>query len=126
MKKQSFLKRLFSGVKFPYPCRLQTDHVAELRAARAQSREGDPLQIVHLSGEEWQGVFVYSVTLNRVLGRLTKHSEQQLVKALGKGFCVDGELYVWMKDGEDFRIELLVFPTQTLMNGEEISSLFGE
>ena len=124
MKKVNLLKRLLLGISFPFPCRLKNDVSVEFCGARHQSREGDELQIVHLhSPEAPLAVFVYSVPLNRVLGQLTKHASQTLIKAFGKGFCVDGELHARIQDGEDFRIELLVFNRQSLMNNADFSSL---
>ena len=123
-KKLCFLKRLFLGVQFPYYCRLEEDSNADFRGARWQTREGDALQIVHLpTKDDCLAVFVYSVSLNRVLGRLTKYSAQKMIKAFGKGFCTDGEIYVWLEKGDDCRIELLIFNSRSFMDGNDFSFL---
>ena len=124
MKKLSFWKRLFLPVQFPYACRLCDDQNPDFKSARSQSREGDELQIVHLPDEANPlGVFVYNVSINLVIGCLTKHSAQRLIKAFGKGFCVDGEVLVWIAERDDFRVDVLVFDKQSLMKNADFSSL---
>ena len=127
MKKLCFLKRMFSPVTFPYYCRLRKDHNADFHGARSQSREGDALQIVHLPLENDQSaVFAYSIPLNRIIGRFSDHSAKLLIKALGKGFCVDGEIYVWMPEQDDFRIETLTFDKRSFMDNDDFSTLHDE
>ena len=78
------------GLSFPVFCKLHGVKSPDRQGALAQSRSGDPLQIVHAPTKEYPfNVYVYSITLNRVLGYLDERTAEQFVYLFKKGFCKD-------------------------------------
>jgi hypothetical protein len=76
------------GLSFPVFCKLRGVKPPDRQGALVQSRSGDPLQIVHAPTTEYPfNVYVYSITLNRVLGYLDEHISEQFVYLFKNGFC---------------------------------------
>ena len=81
------------GLSFPVFCKLRGVKASDRQGALAQSRSGDPLQIVHAPTKEYPfNVYVYSITLNRVLGYLEESISEQFVYLFKDGFCKDAVL----------------------------------
>ena len=78
------------GLQFPLYCKAHGVKRAERQGAIAQSRTGDKLQIVHVPKKDFPfNVYVYSISLNRVLGYLDNTLSKKLVRVFGKKFCRD-------------------------------------
>lgn len=59
----------------------------------AQSRAEDELQSVNVPSDKNPfNIYLSSITLNRILGHLEKSLSEKLVRAFGKGFCIDGKV----------------------------------
>lgn len=87
-RKKRRLKRL--KLYFPIYCKIHGVSNADFQGALAQSRAGDRLQVVHVPLPDYpNNVYVYSIGLNRVLGRLQNEFSQKLVRAFGANFCRD-------------------------------------
>ena len=71
---------------FPIFCKLYGVSDPDYQGALAQTAESDHLQIVATE----RSVFVYSIPLNRVLGRLNDKVSETLKTTLGAEFCIDG------------------------------------
>ena len=85
------LRKRRLGLSFPLYCKAHGVSANDYQGAIAQSRAGDPLQIVHTPKDEYpHNVYVYNVTLNRVLGYLDKTLAKRLIQLFGKGFVRDG------------------------------------
>ena len=83
-------KKKKHGLTFPLYCKIHGVKHNHYQGALAQSQAQDKLQIVHTPTQKYPyNVYVYSVTLNRVLGYLHKDLSKKLVKVFGKGFCRD-------------------------------------
>lgn len=83
-----------SKTSFPISCKIYGVKKGDRQSALAQSRVGDPLQLVHTPTEYYPNqVYVYSVNLNRVLGYIEKELAEKLVYVFGKGFCRDGKIH---------------------------------
>lgn len=81
------------GLSFPVFCKVHGVKAPDRQGALVQSRNGDPLQIVHVPTKEYPfNVYVYSITLNRVLGYLDERSAEQFVYLFKNGFCKDAVL----------------------------------
>ena len=81
------------GLEFPLFCKVHGVKAPDFQGALAQSRAGDGLQLVHVPLETRpENVYVYSIELNRILGRLESGLSEKLVRAFGKGFCLDGRI----------------------------------
>lgn len=82
------LKKWWLGLSFPLFCK--THGVKQYQGSIVQSAQGDELQIVHrIEHNEPYKVYVYSKTLNLVLGHLDEYLSKKLVKLFGKEFCRD-------------------------------------
>ncbi len=82
------LKKWWLGLSFPLFCKVYG--VKLYQGSILQSAQGDELQIVHrIERNEPYKVYVYSKTLNRVLGYLDEYLSKKLVKLFGKEFCRD-------------------------------------
>ena len=87
-RKEKRLQKL--KIYFPVYCKLYRVSSVERQGALAQSRAGDKLQVVHTPCPNAPyNVYVYSITLNRVLGCLQEEFSKKLVSALGENFCRD-------------------------------------
>ena len=81
------------GLSFPVHTKIHGVKAADRQGALAQSRSGDNLQIVHVPLPDYPfNVYVYSITLNRVLGYLDSTLAEQLVYLFKKDFCRDAAL----------------------------------
>ena len=91
---KEYLQRLKeTGVRFPVFCKVHCVKSPDHQGAIAQSRIGDPLQIVHTPSDEYPfKVAVYSIPLNRVLGYIENELAEKLVYLFGRDFCRDGEV----------------------------------
>ena len=84
-------RKAWYGLEFPLFCKVRGVSSLERQGAIAQSRSGDLLQIVHAPLKKYRhNVYVYNITLNRVIGYLHKDLSQKLVRLFGKNFCRDG------------------------------------
>ncbi|MBQ8295903.1 MAG: hypothetical protein IJX87_05670 [Clostridia bacterium] len=120
-----------TGLDFPHSCKIHGVKNPDRQGALAQSGDGDELQIVHVPIENYPfNVYVYSIPLNRVLGRLENRLSEQLVYIFGKGFCRDGEIEDILGGAPDYdyfgcRIRILL--SRTMMNDcDDFSHLYGE
>ncbi len=78
------------GLRFPLYCKIHGVKRAYYQGALLQSRETDALQIVHSPVQNYPyNIYVYSVTLNCILGYLHQDLSKKLVQLFGKGFCRD-------------------------------------
>lgn len=97
---KKYFKNLFfnrrlkkSGLSFPIRCKINGVASVDRQGALAQSKENDELQIVHTPLKKYpHNAYVYSITLNRVLGYIDKELAQKLLYVFGEGFCLDGEI----------------------------------
>lgn len=100
MKTPTFLQNFFyqhrkkkCGLTFPLYCKAHGVKSADRQGAVAQSRANDPLQLVHSPVEGYPfNVYVYSITLNRILGYLDPILSEKLVYLFKKDFCIDGQI----------------------------------
>ena len=105
-------------MSFPLYCKLYGVSKPDYQGALAQSAEGDELQIVHTPLENYPNhIYVYSVTLNRLLGYLDGRLSEKLVRLFGKGFCRDGEIcnITGGKNGDYFGCNIRIYPTLKAM-----------
>lgn len=69
------------GLEFPLFCKVHGVKAPDFQGALAQSRAGDGLQLVHVPLETRpENVYVYSIELNRILGRLESGLSEKLVR----------------------------------------------
>jgi hypothetical protein len=124
------LKKRWLKLRFPLFCRVKGVKKSAHQGALAQSASGDRLQLVHVPSEEYPfQVFVYSVTLNRVLGYLERELSKKLVRLFKKNFCRDGVIYRVVGGGnyQYFGCQILIFESMDMMSHvEEFSSLRSE
>ena len=98
---RAFFKNLFyqrrlrkSGLHFPLIREVRGERFADFQGALFQSAEKDALQIVHTPNQLYpHSVYVYSITLNRLIGYLDKDTSTALIGLFGKNFCRDGRIY---------------------------------
>ncbi len=123
-------KKRWLGLGFPLYTKVKGVKSPTFQGALAQSKDGDKLQLVHVPSEQYPFcVFVYSVTLNRVLGYLEEDLSKKLVKLFKKDFCRDGVIYKIVGGGnyKYFGCRILVFETMEMMRSiEDFSLLRGE
>ena len=82
-----------SGLSFPVRDKIHGVKLRDYQGALAQSRKGDELQLVHVPAPEYpHNTYVYSISLNRILGYLDTALAEKLVYIFGEGFCLVGEL----------------------------------
>lgn len=117
--KKLYMKvRLFlSGLEFPVQDTLFSCKIADFQGALAQSREGDCLQIVHVSlDRKTFAAYVYNISINRIIGKIGKQLTQDLLRIFKTGFCLDGELVEISKDSDGyFCAEVKIFSKTTYM-----------
>ena len=88
-----YLQKRLLGVSFPKRTTLRGVCFADRQGALAQSRSGDLLQVVHTPLEKLPyNVYVYHISLNRILGYIEKPLVKKLIKLFGKNFCRDGKI----------------------------------
>ena len=119
------------GVYFPYACLVCGVTREDRQGALAQSKAGDQLQIVHRARKyDKNSVYVYSITLNRILGRLHQDVARTLIKLFKKGFCKDGVLVERLEKSEKYPYygcKIAVFESMKMMNDcKDFSPLHGE
>ena len=86
-------KKWWVGLSFPLYCKIHGVSKPAYQGAIVQSRQGDTLQIVHRAMDDCPyAVFVYSKSINRVLGFLDEYLSKKLIKLFGKDFCRDAEI----------------------------------
>lgn len=77
-------------LSFPVYCKIHGVKKPDYQGAIVQSRTGDKLQIVHVPLPQYPyNVYVYSATLNRVMGYLQEDLAEKLIELFGKRFCRD-------------------------------------
>lgn len=82
-----------SNTVFPVRAKIHGVKNCAHQGALAQSENGDKLQLVQVPLDEYpHNVYVYSITLNRILGYLDKPLAEKLIYIFGKGFCLDGTI----------------------------------
>ncbi|MBQ8429399.1 MAG: hypothetical protein IJX30_04825 [Clostridia bacterium] len=82
-----------SGLSFPVRDKIHGVKFGDYQGALAQSANGDELQLVHVPLPDYpHNTYVYSISLNRILGYLEKELAEKLVYIFGEGFCLDGEI----------------------------------
>ena len=87
------LRQRLLGVSLPKRVTLRGVRFADRQGALAQSRNGDLLQVVHTPLKKLpHNVYVYHVSLNRILGYIEQPLAKKLVKLFGKNFCRDGKI----------------------------------
>jgi len=93
-KNKLFARRLRrSGLLFPICTKINGVASTDRQGALAQSAQGDDLQIVHTPLKKYpHNAYVYSISLNRVLGYIDKELAQKLQYVFGDNFCLDGEI----------------------------------
>ena len=108
---------------FPLPCIVCGVTHEDRQGALAQSKAGDKLQIVHnTQAKEKYKVYVYSVTLNRILGYLRLDVSKKLVKLFKKGFCKDGVLTARLDKSEKhpyYGCKIAVLESMDMMRDHE-------
>ena len=118
-----------SGIHFPISCKVFGVKMSDRQSLLAQSRAGDKLQIVHPKDKAYtHHVFVYSVTLNCVLGCVEKDLAEKLIRLFGKGFCRDGEIkrITGGPPYKYFGCKILIFESKSFMKDcKDFSSLHG-
>lgn len=121
---RGFLSKLYlrircalAGFSFPVEDEVFRCFSADFQGALAQSLANDRLQIVHVRlAPDRFAAFVYSISLNRLLGEIGKQLTQDLLKFFGKGFCLDGEIVKLYKDEQGkFRCVARIFATTEMM-----------
>lgn len=122
--KQGVLKKLymkvrmfFLGIEFPLEDALFCCRCADYQGALAQSQSGDPLQIVHTNIADKTFIsYVYSISLNRIIGTIGKQLTQDLLRLFKKGYCLDGEITTIKKDSDGFfTAEIRIFNRTSFM-----------
>lgn len=111
------VRLFFLGLEFPLEDRLFDCRHADFQGALAQSRKSDELQIVHADlGDNNFAAYVYSIPLNRIIGKLGRQLTQDLLRVFKKGFCLDGEISMIGKDEDGFfRCEIRIFDRASFM-----------
>ena len=96
-KNWSYRRRLKkSGLYFPLHCKVHGVKHPERQGGIAQSQKDDPLQLVHVALPDYPyNVYVYSISLNRVLGYLDETLSKKFVYLFGKGFCCCNVLMIF-------------------------------
>ena len=120
-KTKFFARRLKkSGLSFPIRTKINGVSSPDRQGALVQSAKGDDLQIVHTPLKKYpHNTYIYSISLNRVLGYLDKELSQKLQYLFGDGFCLDGEIREILggpPDYDYFGCNILVYDTKELLN----------
>ena len=123
-----FIQRKRLKLRFPLYCKIHGVSAPEYQGAICQSREGDELQIVHTPTEKYPyNAYVYSVTLNRLMGYLDGRLAEKLARLFGNGFCIDGEIcnITGGEYGEYYGCNIRIFHTTRMMsNVDDFSHLY--
>lgn len=128
-KNKFFARRLKkSGLTFPIVSKINGVTSADRQGALAQSAQGDDLQIVHTPLKKYpHNTYIYSISLNRVLGYLDKELSKKLQYVFGDGFCLDGEIREMLGGSPEydyFGCSIYVYDTKELMkNVDDFSHL---
>ena len=130
-KNKLFARRLKkSGLTIPIVCKLNGVTSSDRQGALAQSAQGDALQIVHTPLKKYpHNAYVYSISLNRVLGYLDKDLSQKLQYVFGEGFCLDGEIRKMLGGAPEYKYfgcSIYIYDTKELMRDvDDFSHLHG-
>lgn len=116
-----------SGLSFPVRAKLHGVKTHDHQGALAQSDSGDTLQLVHVPVPNYpHNTYVYSITLNRILGYLDKELAEKLVYVFGAGFCLDGRLDEII-GGPPLKYRggyILIHDDNVLMENADLSALY--
>lgn len=120
IKNKLFARRLRkSGLVFPISTKINGVTSTDRQGALAQSSKGDELQIVHTPLKKYpHNAYVYSISLNRVLGYIDKELAQKLQYVFGDNFCLDGELTARLGGPpayDYFGCNICIYETKNLM-----------
>ena len=97
------VRLFFLGLEFPLEDKLFDCRHADFQGALAQSRESDELQIVHADlGDNNFAAYVYSIPLNRIIGKLGRQLTQDLLR-------------VFKDEDGFFRCEIRIFDRASFM-----------
>lgn len=123
-KNKLWIRRLKrSGLTFPIRTKINGVSSVDRQGALAQSVDGDDLQIVHTPLKKYpHNTYVYSVTLNRVLGYLDKELSQKLQYVFKDGFCLDGEIQKRLggpPEYDYYGCNIFIYSTKDLLNDVE-------
>ena len=129
-KNWSYRRRLKkSGLYFPLHCKVHGVKHPERQGGIVQSQQGDPLQLVHVALPDYPyNVYVYSISLNRVLGYLDETLSKKFVYLFGKGFCRDGYVEK-ITGGEPYKYRgcnIQILETAVFLEGEQDFSALRE
>lgn len=131
VQQRLYARRLWKcGLQFPIRCKIHGVSSPDRQGALAQSRKGDKLQIVHAPVEGYPfNVYVYNISLNRVLGYLEATLAEQLVYLFRANFCKDA-LLEQITGGppayDYFGCSIRIFETSSFITDETFSHLHGE
>ena len=118
------------GLSFPVQAKIHGVKGADRQGALAQSRNGDNLQIVHVPLPDYPfNVYVYSITLNRVLGYLDNTLAEQLVYLFKKDFCRDAALETLTGGPPTYKYfgaYIRIYETAVLFTDDSLAHLHGE
>lgn len=137
MKLLSYLqKRLYErrlqkcGLQFPIRCKIHGVSSPDRQGALAQSRKGDRLQIVHTPVKGYPfNVYVYNISLNRILGYLDSVLAEQLVYLFRSDFCKDAVLEQITGGAPSyayFGCTIKILETSSFITDETFSHLHGD
>ena len=120
--KTKFLARRLKRSGLTFPIRTKINGVAspDRQGALAQSMQGDDLQIVHTPLKKYpHNTYVYSISLNRVLGYLDKELSKKLLYVFKNGFCLDGEIRKRLGGAPEydyFGCDIYIYETKDLLS----------
>ena len=129
-KTKFFARRLKkSGLAFPIRTKINGVASPDRQGALAQSMQGDDLQIVHTPLTKYpHNTYVYSISLNRVLGYLEKDLSKKLLYVFKHGFCLDGEIRKRLggpPEYDYFGCDIYIYETKDLLNDvDDFSHLY--
>lgn len=115
--KRKLAKKLFNA-PFPWKAQAEISNSLSYRAAIAQSREADELQLVHTPALNKKSVYIFSIPLGILLGELNGRTAKKLLALFGEGFCLDGEIYqIDEREGYSL-LTVLIYDSADLLKGE--------
>ena len=130
--KEFFYRRRLKKCKLTFPlfCKIHGVTSPDRQGALAQSGPGDELQLVHVPLKKYPfNVYVYNISINRVLGYLDSRLAEKLVYLFKRGFCRDGEIeqITGGEDGKCFGCNIRINESMTfLKDTQNFSHLYGE
>lgn len=130
--KNFFYRRRLKKCKLSFPlfCKVHGVTSSDRQGALAQSGPGDELQLVHVPLKEYPfNVYVYNISINRVLGYLDARLAEKLVYLFKRGFCRDGEIeqITGGADGKRFGCNIRINESMLFFRDcQDLSHLRGE